>query len=229
GLLVGAATQYRDIGAHAYRQFHGHVPQTAQADHADTAAGPDIPGAQGRIGSDAGAQQGRRACQVQPLRYPEAELFAYDQMPGIPTLGELPCDAIAGAVGERAAVAAELLFAVVALITGHAAVDQASHGNMVADFVPGDLGTDRDDPPHDLVARHDGVITAAPVVTRRVQVGVTHPAIQDLHGNVVGAQFPALEFIRGEGGVWAVCGIANGVHVSTPVRGLLHPGFGEGP
>src|SRR5690606_5777350 len=110
-------------------------------------------------------------------------------------LGVFPRARVPAAVGSNEAVAAVLLLTLMALVAGLAAVDDTAHGNVLAFTEARDFAPHCDDSAHDLVARDNGVITPAPIVARGVQVGMANPAIQDLHGDIVGPQFPALELV----------------------------------
>jgi hypothetical protein len=84
----------------------------------------------------------------------------------------------------------------------------------------GDRGADVDDAAHDLVAGHDGVLRDAPVVADHVQVGVADAAVEDLDGDVVGAERAALEVEGRERGVRRGSCVAVGLHASSrPDRG----------
>ena len=114
-------------------------------------------------------------------------------MLGIAALGHLLRDAVEAAIGQRVALAAELLLALAALVAMLAAVDHAADRHVVARLEAGDLGADLDHAADDLVAGHERVVRPAPVIAGQVQVRVADAAIEDLHRDVVRAQRPTLE------------------------------------
>ncbi len=188
------------------------MPQATEADDPDPAAGPDIPGAQRRIGGDAGAQQRRGLGQLQALGHPQDEFFAHHQVLGIAAVGHLVGNAVQAVVGLGIVLAAHLFFALAALVAHLAGVHHAADGDAVADLVPLDLGADGGDPADDLVARDHGVAAGAPVVARLVQVGVADPAIEDFHRHIVGAQGATVEGERRQGNPGGLRCVTEGLH-----------------
>ena len=75
GALVGRAAHDGHVRAEAGGELDRHVAETAQADHADAAARADVPGAQGRIGGDARAQQRGRPGEVEAVGHAQDEFL----------------------------------------------------------------------------------------------------------------------------------------------------------
>ena len=87
GFLVRRAAHHRHVGAQRRGELDRHVAEPAQADDADAAARADVPGAQRRIGGDAGAEQRRGAGEVQPVGHPQDEFLAHHEVPGVAAVG----------------------------------------------------------------------------------------------------------------------------------------------
>ncbi len=138
------------------RELHRHVPEAAEAEHADAAPGADVPQPQRRVHGAARAQERRRAHEVQPARHAQHELLAHDDVLREAALRHLAGDAVDAAERpRRSAVSAELLLALPALIARHARIDHRPDSDRVADLVPRHRAADRDDAPDDLVAGHE--------------------------------------------------------------------------
>ena len=58
-LLAGRGGEDDGVGAESVRELDAHVAQSAEADDADLLALGDAPVAHGRVGGDAGTEQGR--------------------------------------------------------------------------------------------------------------------------------------------------------------------------
>ncbi len=171
----------------------------------------DHPGAQGRVGGDAGAQQRSCAGQIQALWHPQDELLTDHHMLGVAALRHFLRDAIDAAIGPGVAFAAELLLAPAALIAMLTAVDHAAHRHVIASLEDGHLRTNLDHSADDLVAGNDRRVRPSPVVARPVQVGVADAGIKDLHRHVVRAQRAALEGVRLKAGAGGRGCVAEGL------------------
>ena len=68
-LLFERSGDLHGVRAQRVRKLQSHVAQSAQADDAHLLAGAYLPMAQGRVGSDAGAEQRCNASQIQILRH----------------------------------------------------------------------------------------------------------------------------------------------------------------
>ena len=169
------------------------MAETAEPDHADPTARADVPGAQRRVGGDAGADQRRGLRQVQPVGDAQHELLAHDKALGVAAIGRLAGDPIAIIVGLRVALAAELLQALAALIALLAGIDHAADRDRVADLVAGDFVADLGHAADDLVAGNHRVDAPSPIVAGLVEVGVADAAVEHLHDDIVGAWGPSLK------------------------------------
>jgi len=107
--------------------------------------------------------------------------------------GSVSGNAVLVVVGLGIALAAELLFAFLALIAMLAAIDQAADRDRIADLKAGDRAAYLDHTADDLVAGHDGIHAPAPIVAGLVKVGVADAAVQDLHHDIVRARRAPLE------------------------------------
>ena len=97
-------------GAHRRRQLDRHMAEAAHADHADAAARTDVPGAQRRVGGDAGAQQRRglrrdRGRPARSARIPRARRDAWNSR----RTSISPVMPVRAVVGAGDAFAAKLL------------------------------------------------------------------------------------------------------------------------
>lgn len=82
-----------------------------------------------------------------------------------------------------------------------AAIDETAHRHAVAHLVLPHVRTDRRHMADDLVARHERIARAAPVVVDIVRVRVADAAISNGDGDVVRAQFAPFDTERSEIGV----------------------------
>ena len=206
------------------------MAETAHADDGDLGAFGDAPGAQRRVGGDAGAQQWRDGGGVEVLGDVEGERLGDDDGLRVTTGGRAPVvtvDAVVGTDGVRAVV----LLALLAPFALTARVDEATDTGTVADLELGDVGTDLGDAADDLVAGHHGVIHRAPLAADGVDVGVADSGVLDLDADVVGAQVAALDGAGLEGlvgGNGLVAGNSRSHDAdATPTRSEKHCHVGE--
>src|SRR6266496_6246794 len=177
----------------------GHVTQPAETDHADLLALGDAPVAHGRVGRDPGAEERRGSREIEVRRNAQDEALVDDHAVGVTTVSDAPEMLVPRVVGEGSA-GAELLEARLALGAGAVGIDQAADAGEIARPELRDRGADLRDTSDDLVAGDawvDGGHHAAPLVPRRVEIGVADPAEQDLDLDVVRGRVAPLD--RGGG------------------------------
>src|SRR6266487_6092209 len=68
-------------------KLHGHVAQSAEADHANFLALGDAPMMHGRVSGDAGAEQWRRCCGIEVGRDAQNEVFIDNDALGVSAVG----------------------------------------------------------------------------------------------------------------------------------------------
>ena len=108
-----------------------------------------------------------------------------------------------------------------------ARIHHAAHTDQIARLEAGDILADAAHAADDLVARHDGVGGAAPVVAGGVQVAVADAGVEDVDDDIVRPGIASLEAEGDQGLVGCVGGIA--VDVLGHGRSLLGvaPGAGK--
>ena len=143
GFLVLRPAQHRDVRAERRGELYGHVAQSAEADHAHAAARAGAPGAQRRIGGDAGAEQRRGPREVEAVGYTQHEFLAHDDVLRVAAVVRCAGDPVLVGVGLGHAAAAELLLSLVALVAVLAGIDHAADRDGVADPVLPDVLADR--------------------------------------------------------------------------------------
>ena len=214
------------MGTHGMGDLDPHVTQSAQTDDADLLTGAGTPVTQGRVGRDAGTEQGSDAGQIL-LVMPDAQdkgFLDHDRL-RIAAVGVLAAKERA-VVGAREAVVAILLLAVVTGRAMAATIDQAADTGEIADPELRHLVTDSDDAADDLVTGNRRVEGVLPFVTGRVQVGMAHAAEQDLDLNVFRTGIATFDFVRCECAALIDCGIGFGfdhdfsLFVGSRLRGL---------
>ena len=109
-------------------------------------------------------------------------------------------------------MAAILLFTMVTLITGLAAVHHAAHTHVVAHLITGDLWADLDHPANDFVAGHQRVMLVAPVAVHRMQIGMANAAEQNFDGHIIAAQGSPLKMIGLHVGIGGKSRVTDGFH-----------------
>jgi hypothetical protein len=87
----------------------------------------------------------------------------------------------------------------------------------ITDLEWGHVGAELHDPPDDLVARHDPVLRAAPVVADAVEVRVANPAVLDVDDDVVGTRAATDEGERQRGD------LRKGLLRSLEQKGVARP------
>ena len=100
-----------------------------------------------------------------------------------------------------------------------ARIHHAAHTDQIARLEAGDILADAAHAADDLVARHDGVGGAAPVVAGGVQVTVADAGVEDVDDDIVRPGIASLEAEGDQGLVGCVGGIA--VDVLGHGRSLL--------
>ena len=118
------------------------MAEPAEADDADFFAGARLPVLQRRVGSDAGAEQGRGGGEVKIFRQREGEGLVDDDVIAVAAEGDVAV-LVFGVVGEDGRMTiAVLLLAGFAGGTGAAGVDHAADGGVIADLEFLDRGAD---------------------------------------------------------------------------------------
>jgi hypothetical protein len=85
-------------------------------------------------------------------------------------------------------MAAELLFARVALVTVLTTVHHAPYGDIVAGLMLLDRLSRGGYPPNDLVARNQRIAASAPIVPYRMEIRVADAGVEDLDRDIVVSQ-----------------------------------------
>jgi len=208
--LVRRGGEEHHVRAEGVGQFDGHVPEPAQAHHADLAPRAHLPVAQRRPGRDAGAEQGSRRGRVQPLGDAQDVILIDHDPLGIATARGLAGLLLDAAIGAGHAVLAILLQPLVTARAMAARVHDASHGGEVPHLEFRDLRADPGHPAHDLVPRHHRIDGPFPLAAHGVEVRMADAAEEDLDLHVVRAGIAAVEAIGGEGGGGGVGGVGVG-------------------
>lgn len=118
---------------------------------------------------------------------------------GITAHGVATTDAVRAGVGLGHAFEAVLLQVRPARFALAAGVDHAAHTDQVADFVSGNIRTDGGDFSDDFMAGHQRVDGNAPFIAGLVDVGVAHPAVENIDRHIIGSRAATLELHGGEG------------------------------
>ncbi len=209
-LLLERSGELHGVRAEGVGELERHVAQAAEADDADLLAGPDLPVAQRRVGGNAGAEQRRNAGQVEVGGNRVGEALVHDIVIGVAAHGDGAVDAVLGGVGERGALVAEVLFAVVAGRALAAGVDDHADGGNVARLELVDGAAGGADAAHDFVAGHQRIDRLAPLVAGHVQVGVADAAVENLDDDFSGAGIAAGEVEGSERRLCIECGVTFG-------------------
>ena len=186
--FTGAAREEGDFCAEGVSEFYRHMAEAAETDDRDFAAFADVPVAQRRPGSDAGAEDGRHGFGIEVFRHFQHEGVADGDGFGIAAVGGLAVVFVDAAVSCDEAVFAVLLEIVFAGFAVTAAIDEAADVDEVAGLELADLRADAAHAANDFMSRYYGVYRAAPVVTRGVQVAVADAGVEDVDNNVIGAR-----------------------------------------
>ena len=218
------------MGTHGMGDLDPHVTQSAQTDDADLLPGAGAPVAQGRVGRDAGTEQGSDAGQIF-LVMPDAQdkgLLDHDRL-RIAAVGVLAAKERA-VVGAGEAVVAILLLAVVTGRAMAATIDQAADPGEVADLELRHLVADGDHTADDLVTGNRRIEGVLPFVAGGVQVGMAHAAEQDLDPDVFRPGIATLDFVGSERAVFIYSSIGFGLDhdfssiVGSRLRGIAWAG-----
>ena len=131
------------------------------------------------------AQSKGGSSEIQVRRDAQNEALVDDDAVGVATIGDAPEVLIRHVKGE-CEVRAKLLEADAALIAGSIRVHQATYGGEVPGLELRDCGADFGDAANDFMSRNNrvrGRHEFAPLITHRVEIGVTNAAEQnfDLH------------------------------------------------
>ena len=210
GLLGGGGAEHGDLSPHGGGDFDGHVAQAAEAHHAHLVALLGLPVAQGGIGGDAGAKQGRGCGQVQLGADLQGEGLIHHHARGVAPIGGRHPVHLGAVVAEGGTFLAELLQLPLAAGAGAAAVHHAAHSRQIAHLEALHPGAHGGDTAHDLVARHHGIHGVAPLVPHLVDVGVADAAVGYLNLDILGADRPPLDLVGREGGGGRGCGVGFG-------------------
>ena len=188
--------------------------------------GPGAPVTQGRVGCDAGTEQGSDAGQIL-LVMPDAQdkgLLDHDRLRiaavGVLAAKERPV------VGAGEAVVAILFLAVVTGRAMAATIDQAADPGEVADLELRYLIADGDHTADDLVTGNRRIEGVLPFVAGGVQVGMAHAAEQDLDPDIVRPGIATLDFVGSERALFIHSSIGFGLDhdfssiVGSRLRGI---------
>ncbi len=187
-------------------------PRPPSPTTADLLALPDAPVTHRRVGRDAGAQQRRHPGEVEVFRYAQDETLVDDDALGVTAVGDA-AEMLVGRVVREDPFGTELLHVRTAAGAGVIRVDEATHADEFARLVLGDLRADRGDLADDLVTRHHRIHRRhdlGPFIPRRMQVGVTDPAEEDLDLYVRVRDVAAFDRIGRQRGRGAGCGVGFG-------------------
>src|SRR6266576_353631 len=152
---------------------------------------------QRRIESDSRAEQRRARIEWQILRHPQHVVLIHHDSVGISAVsrGTFFIACVVGPYGSDGAV---LLESQPAFRARAAGIDETSHTNLIADFVLGNVLSNRCNDPGDFMSRHHRenrfLLIFAPFVASLMDIGVADAAILDLDYNVMFPRFPPLKF-----------------------------------
>src|SRR5438876_3013736 len=166
-------------------KFHGHVTQSAEADHANFFALGHSPMMHRRVGRDPGAEQRRGSGEIEVGWKTQNEMFIDDDAFGVAAVGHASEVLVRRVKGEDH-VRAELLETSLALCAGAVRIDHAADRGEIPELVLGDCRPDLDNTADDLVAVDNRIIRGhelAPLVADRMEIGVADAAEEnfDLH------------------------------------------------
>jgi len=180
------------MGPQRAGQFHPHVAQTTDPDHADLHARPDFPVTQGRPCGDAGAQKRSHGGQLfGAVRHLQHEIVLDHDALGIAAQCMAGSICGFGTIGVGHAAFAELFQPLVARVAGFAAVDHTADAHDIAFLEAADGRADVRDAADDLVAGDAGKADLAPLAAHRMQVRVADAAIVDLDLHIMGTDIAA--------------------------------------
>jgi hypothetical protein len=92
------------------------------------------------------------------------------------------------------------------------AIDQTTDANHIADLKLADLIPNGSHTTDDFVSGNKWILSPAPLVARRVDVGVTDAAVKDVDCNIAGAGIATLERERNELTCCGMSGVAMYMH-----------------
>src|SRR5438046_5640595 len=162
-------------------KLHGHVAQSAEADHANFLALGDAPMMHRRVGRDPGAKQRRGSSEIEIGWKTQNEMFIDDDAFGVAAVGHAS-EVLVRRIEGKNHVRAELLETSLALRAGAVRIDHAADRGEIPGLVLGDGRPDLDNTADDLVAGDNRIIRGhelAPLVADRMETGVADAAEQD--------------------------------------------------
>ena len=221
--LAGRVGEDRRLGSERVRELDAHVPEPSETDDPDALPRRRSPVAQRRVEGDSGAEQRRHAGEVEAVGHVHRVGLVHDELLGVAAVGDGLAVALERVVGTGRIGRAVLLVADDAVVAGPARVDEGAHPDSLADAELLRRGTSCRHHPDDLVARHHREDRRAPVLVDLVDVRVAHPAEAHVEGDVVRAEFAALEVEGDEGFLGAERRVAGGLH-DVPLHSAL---FGD--
>src|SRR5690606_34323926 len=121
----------------------------------------------------------------QIARYREDELLAHDDLFGVTALGGFMGYAIFSCISRSHSLAAELFFAVVALVAFLTRVYHTAYRYGIPCLIFGDIAAYGFDGAYDLMTRYHRVVAAAPVVTDLVKIRMAHATIKNINRYIV--------------------------------------------
>ncbi len=208
--LARRGGEEHDVGAERLRELHAHVPEPAQTHDSDLLAGTHLPVAKGRIGRDAGAEQGRGRGRVEPRGDAKNEGLVDHDARRVAAQGHAPEGLVRAVVGQDRKRKAVLLVARLAVRAGAAGVDHAADSGDVPHLELRDPVANPRDPADDLVPGHARIHGVVPFVAGLVQVGVAHPAEEDLDLDILGSGLAAHDLEGSEGRAGGLRGVGLG-------------------
>ena len=222
--LGEAPAQHDGLRAHGGCDLHAHVPQPAHADDAHPLAGSGTPALERGVEGDARAHQRRGVLERHLIGDPHGVvLLDGDARRVAARRGKaVAAGAVVGPDRPRAP-GAELLLALSAHVALPAGVHETADADAVSHLELRHLGTHLADHAGDLVPADEGVVDAAPLLARGVDVGMADAGVGDVEVHLGGAGLAA-----GDGGLLvAAGGRINGVG-SDVGHGFLHEAGGWG-
>ena len=130
---------------------------------------------------------------IEPRRDAEHEVLVHDDAAGVAAQGVAAQHRIVAVVGEHGRTQAVLLLAGEAGRALAARIHHAADAGHVACLELPDAAADARHASDDLVAGHAGVEGALPLAPRLVEVGVAHPAIEDVDLDVARSGITAVD------------------------------------
>ena len=106
--------------------------------------------------------------------------------------------AIDAVIGKRCNFLTILLEALGARSAMLAGIDHAPNADRITSLECRNSGTNACDATDDFVSGYDGILRTTPIVSSRVQIGMTHAAKEGLDHHIVGAWRPTVKAKRDE-------------------------------